>query len=201
MDIQNKLDKTLDIAKKFIQDEEKTPVSAYKSPYELLDELDLKIGEKGISDEAFFEVLEEVVMATPKTASKSFFNQLFGGRNMAALSGEILAAVLNNSMYTFKVAGPQVLVEKEVVAKMLEKVGYAHGDGTFSPGGSVSNMIAMMVARNEFDKKIRNKGLNGHRLTAYTSEEGHYSTRKNAGILGIGREQVRMIRSDDRMVR
>lgn len=196
-DIKKPLEKTLAIAEKFIRDEEINPVLAYKSPQELWAELDIRIGEKGLSEEVFFQVLEDVVMATPKTASKSFFNQLFGGRNMAALSGEILAAVLNSSMYTFKVAGPQVLIEKEVVAKMLEKVGYTQGDGTFSPGGSISNMIAMMVARNEKDKSIRNQGMDGRRFTAYTSEEGHYSTRKNAGILGLGREQVRMIKSDD----
>jgi glutamate/tyrosine decarboxylase-like PLP-dependent enzyme len=38
-------------------------------------------------------------------------------------------------------------------------------------------------------------------LIVYTSEEGHYSIRKNAGILGVGRDQVRFVpvRSDGRM--
>lgn len=191
------LENTLDIAKKYIQDEKDRPVLPYQSPQELQELLDLKIAESGLDEQRFFEILESIVLATPHTASKSFFNQLFGGRNNPAMSAEILTAVLNNSMYTFKVAGPQVLVEKEVIRKMLEKVGYSEGDGTFTSGGSIANMVAMMVARNEKDSQSRNQGLDGRKLIAYTSEEGHYSTRKNAGILGIGRDHVRSIPSDD----
>ncbi|MEO1653745.1 MAG: aminotransferase class V-fold PLP-dependent enzyme, partial [Bacteroidota bacterium] len=195
-DLIQKLEQTLELIKAFLELEKEQPVTPYASPQELKDQLDLEIGQRGIDNDTFFAILKEVMVATPKTASDSFFNQLFGGRNTPALVGEILASVLNNSMYTFKVAGPHVLIEKEVIAKMLEKVDYRNGTGTLTPGGSVSNMIAMMVARNEKDTQVRNAGLGGQKMIAYTSEEGHYSTRKNAGILGLGRDQVRMIKSD-----
>ncbi|NJL15192.1 MAG: hypothetical protein HC913_20755, partial [Microscillaceae bacterium] len=77
-----------------------------------------------------------------------------------------LAAILNSSMYTYKVAGPQVLVEMEVVRKMLEKLGYSEGEGAFAPGGSMANFTAMLVARNEFQPDMRQKGFAGPTLIA-----------------------------------
>jgi glutamate/tyrosine decarboxylase-like PLP-dependent enzyme len=192
------LQRTFEIAQKYLTAEKTTPVLPYKSPEELLDALDLSIQEEGQQENDFFDNLEKLVLSTPKTASNAFFNQLFGGRNLPALSGEMLAALLNSSMYTFKVAGPQVLVEKEVISRMLQKIGYAHGDGTFTSGGSMSNMMAMMVARNEKDESIRNQGFNGQKMMAYTSAEGHYCIKKNAGMLGLGRDNVREIKTDSR---
>ncbi len=190
------LERTFTLVRKFIKAEAEVPVLAYRSPEELQASLDLEIREQGLSEESFFALLEQVVMETPRTASKSFFNQLFGGRNLPAFSGEVLSALMNNSMYTFKVAGPQVLIEREVIAKMLTKVGYQAGAGTITSGGSISNLISMMIARNEKDEQIRNQGMRAWPMVAYTSEEGHYSTRKNAGILGIGRDQVQAIPCD-----
>jgi len=63
----------------------------------------------------------------------------------------------------------------------------------FCPGGSLANLVAMMLARNIRNPEIRNHGLDGHTYVAYTSEQGHYSIKKNAGIIGIGRNNVREV--------
>ncbi len=192
------LDQISEIVRKLMADDVAENMPAYQSPEELLEQLDLEIKEEGTQEKDFYALLGEVAQATPRTAHRNFFNQLFGGRNIPAMQGEILAAVLNNSMYTFKVAGPQVLVEQEVIRKMLEKISYEEGEGAFTPGGSMSNMLAMLLARDAYQGSIRNEGLPGEKLIAYTSEDSHYSTRKNAGILGIGRDQVRFVPCDAR---
>ncbi|MCK5378427.1 MAG: cysteine synthase, partial [Acidobacteria bacterium] len=95
-------------------------------------------------------------------------------------------------------AGPQILIEKEVVARMAAKVGYENGDGILAPGGSMANLTALIVARNEALPGVRDGGFDGARHTVYTSEAGHYSTRKNAGITGLGRDHVREVATDGR---
>jgi len=157
---------------------------------------DLSLGTPGRPLDQVVETLCRVMLATPSSASPRFLNQLFGGRDPVATLAEMLTPVTNTSMYTFKVAGPQVLVEREVLQRMVGKVGYAEGEGIFLPGGSMANLTAMMIARNETVPEAREDGLNGSRLTVYTSAEGHYSIRKNAGILGIGRANVREIPAD-----
>lgn len=187
------LEEAIKIAERFIKQEEKQAVLPYQSPEDLAQKLDITIQNNSLEKTLFFQILQEIALATPSTASKGFFNQLYGGRSMPALSGDILSSLMNNSMYTFKVAGLQVLIEKEVIRAMCEKIGFTSSEGTIVAGGSTANLTAMLLARNEQDKSIRNEGLQNQKLIAYTSEESHYSIRKNAGILGLGRNQVKTI--------
>jgi len=53
------------------------------------------------------------------------------------------------------------------------------------------------MARDKKDKEIRNKGMQG-KLIAYTSENAHYSIAKNASFVGIGKENVRYIKSNEK---
>ena len=158
--------------------------------------LDLGLGEDGCSFDELVVRLRAIVEASPNSSNHRFLNTLFGTREPAALVGEWLAAVSNVSMYTYKVAGPQVLIEQELISRMSAKVGYQSGEGTFTPGGSLSNLTAMLLARNEAVPNAREDGLSGTPLTVYTSADGHYSTAKNAGILGLGRAHVRRVGTD-----
>jgi glutamate/tyrosine decarboxylase-like PLP-dependent enzyme len=154
------------------------------------------IGPQGRSAAEVLERLGEVMRATPSTSSPRFLNQLFGGREPLATVAEMLTAVTNVSMYTFKAAGAQVLVENEVLRRMLAASGMPAGEGTFTPGGSIANLVALVLARNAAAPTARDYGLGGRRLAIYTSAEGHYSIPKAAGIVGIGRAQVRAIAVD-----
>lgn len=190
-------DRVSKLAQKYIAADVTDPVLTPTDPEKIRGKFPIEIGQKGLSDDQFFADLETVVMNTPKTASSKFFNQLFGGRNLPAVAGDMLVSVLNNSMYTYKVAGIQVAIEKEVLALMLRKTGFENGDGGFTPGGSISNMVAMMVARNEKFPDGKKTGFPMNDLVAYTSEDAHYSISKNMGILGLGQDNLRFIPTDD----
>lgn len=196
--MKNDLDLFRSIADSLFQAEEKEPVLKPIDPKKLFSELDLSLSESGSNEEDFEKALSELVLNTPRTASRKFFNQLFGGRNSKATLGELLAVLLNNSMYTYKVAGPMVGVEKEILHRSAELLGYpAQADGTFAPGGSMTNFMAMLMARDRAQEKARTEGLSG-KLCMYTSKESHYSIPKNAAFMGIGRNQVRYVASDEK---
>ncbi|MCB0643556.1 MAG: aminotransferase class V-fold PLP-dependent enzyme, partial [Phaeodactylibacter sp.] len=77
-------------------------------------------------------------------------------------------------------------------------VGYgAAAGGTFAPGGSMSNYMAMLMARDRLAPQIRMQGSHPN-LIAYTSADSHYSILKNAAFMGIGREQVRLVPTNER---
>lgn len=184
------------ITNELLQDEKVHPVAEFVSSNELYERLDLSLGRKGISDPEFEGVLKDLVMKTPRTATNGFFNQLFGGRNDKAVLGDLLAVILNNSMYTYKAAGPQIGVEKTILREVCNIIGWDHmADGTFAPGGSMTNFMSMVMARDAYDKDIRHNGAN-KRMTVYTSKESHYSIPKNAAFSGIGRDHVRYVPSD-----
>jgi len=174
------------------------PVAKPIPTSELYQQLDLSLHTDGVIDEDLKNILKDIIKSTPKTASKSFFNQLFGGRIGKAALGDLLAVLFNNSMYTYKVAGPHVGIEKQVLKNICDLTGYSEdSDGTLAPGGSMSNMMALIMARDHKNESIRDEGLTKP-MTLYTSRESHYSISKNAALTGIGRNQVRLINTNDK---
>ena len=179
-----------------LEEEQKHPVAKPISTEKLYHTIDLALNDQPTLDEDFKNALFEIVKSTPKTASTSFFNQLFGGRLSKATLGDLLAVMLNNSMYTYKVAGSQVGIEKTVLHKICDMIGYGeHSDGTFASGGSMSNYMAMIMARDLNDPYSRTDGVT-KKMIVYTSEVSHYSIQKNASLIGIGRNQVRFIKTN-----
>lgn len=180
------------------QSEINEPVAQPIPTSELYQKLDLALNSEGVIDDDLKITLKQIIKSTPKTASKSFFNQLFGGRISKAALGDLLAVMLNNSMYTYKVAGPQVGIEKQVLNNVCALAGYPKdSDGTFAPGGSMSNMMAMIMARDAKNTAIRTEGLSP-KMTLYTSAESHYSISKNAALTGLGRNQVRLVNTNNK---
>lgn len=187
------LDAVVALGRTVLDSEDGLPGADLRDPERLAEQLDLALGADGLELEAVLARLSGVLQATPSSSSWRFLNQLFGGRVPVATAAEMLAALPNVSMYTFKAAGAQVLVEREVLRRMAEKVGFPDGEGCFTPGGSLANLLALLLARNEDAPESRDTGVAAPRWTIYTSEEGHYSISKAAGILGLGRRNVRRI--------
>ncbi|MFP4845239.1 pyridoxal phosphate-dependent decarboxylase family protein [Winogradskyella sp. PE311] len=176
--------------------EKNQPVAQPIPTSELFDKLDLSLQANGLVDSDLKTILKQIIKRTPKTASRSFFNQLFGGRIGKAALGDLLAVMFNNSMYTYKVAGPQVGIEKKVLENICDLAGYPkNSDGTFAPGGSMSNMMSLIMARDHKNESIRTDGVLS-KMTLYTSEASHYSISKNAALTGIGRNQVRLVKTN-----
>ncbi|WP_431137246.1 pyridoxal phosphate-dependent decarboxylase family protein [Psychroserpens mesophilus] len=186
----------IELAEFLISEETNNPVAIPIDTKKLYDTIDIELHDEPTIDDTFKDTLKEIIRSTPKTASKAFFNQLFGGRISRATLGDLLAVMLNNSMYTYKVAGVQVGIEKIILQSICERIGYGeNSDGTIAPGGSMCNYMAMLMARDAFDASIRNEGMS-KTLIAYTSDTSHYSVTKNASFVGIGRHQVRSVKTN-----
>lgn len=184
------------LVESLLEEESKNPVAQRIEAAELYSTLDLSLTDNGMVDANFKELLKEVLKATPKTATNLFFNQLFGGRQSKAVLGDLLAVLLNNSMYTYKVAGPQVGIEQEIIKYSCKLIGYGpQSNGTFPTGGSMSNYMALVMGRDAKDPESRLQGVRKP-LIIYTSEESHYSNAKNASFAGIGKNNIRYIPTD-----
>ncbi|MCB9759696.1 MAG: aminotransferase class V-fold PLP-dependent enzyme [Alphaproteobacteria bacterium] len=186
------------LAIEHLESVERQPVRPKRDADSLRAALLLAPPARGCDVDELADRLASVMAATPVTISRRFFNQLFGGADPGAILGEMVVPVLNNSLYTFKVAGPHVLVEEALIRHMLPFAGFEGGDGAFTPGGSLSNFVAMLVARNEALPGTRERGLDGRVGVIYSSAEAHYSVRKAAGMLGMGRQNVRGVPVDAR---
>ena len=67
------------LVQEFLASEKNQPTANYIPAGEIKNKVDLKLNDKGISKTRFQELIRQVLLKTPKTSSKVFFNQLFGG--------------------------------------------------------------------------------------------------------------------------
>ncbi|XP_052605004.1 cysteine sulfinic acid decarboxylase isoform X1 [Peromyscus californicus insignis] len=174
-------------------------VCEWKEPEELKQLLDLELQSQGESRERILERCRAVIHYSVKTGHPRFFNQLFSGLDPHALAGRIITETLNTSQYTYEIAPVFVLMEEEVLKKLRALVGWNSGDGVFCPGGSISNMYAMNLARYQRYPDCKQRGLRAlPPLALFTSKECHYSISKGAAFLGLGTDSVRVVKADER---
>lgn len=80
--------------------------------------------------------------------------------------------LLISDSYTYEMAPVFNLMEKEVVQKMCELIGWSHGNGIFAPGGSISNLYGLLAARYHHYPETKEKGcLHLPQLTIFASDE------------------------------
>lgn len=180
--------------------EEQHPITTPHTPQDYHAQIDMVLQEDGMDNDALVDLVTSLLHATPKTTTSRFFNQLYGGRQPIATIGDILAVLLNTSMYTYKVAGPMVLIEQLLLRDIADRVGYgAAAKGTMAAGGSMTNLMAMIMARDCADLSASAEGIRLP-LVGYSSEASHYSIAKNAAFIGVGRSAIRKVPTDGKGV-
>merc|ERR1719370_185412 len=170
----------------------------FLDPAEMMSLLPLDIDSKGCNDEEMQKISEMVVKYSVKTCHPHFYNQLYHGADEYGLAGSWLSDALNTNGHTFEVAPVFTIIEHSLLAYMRKLFGWGdEGDGIFSPGGSISNMYGMVLARHKAYPDIKRTGLSGlPALVALTSEESHYSIVKGANWMGLGVDNVVKVKTD-----
>ena len=95
-------------------------------------------------------------------------------------------------------AGAATEIEDQAVRWTADLVGYPAGGGTFTSGGTISNLTALAAARERALPGCRRDGLGGRRAAVYCSCDAHYSVARAIELLGIGGGSVRAIAVDER---
>jgi len=153
----------------------------------------------GKSYEELGGLVDKVLLHAVRTGHPKYFNQLWSESDPMAVLGEWLSTTLNCTMYTYEVAGMFLFMEKAVLKRMREKVGWADGggDGLLCPGGSVCNLQALSFARHNKFPDTKETGLFGlPRMVIFTSAEAHYSIKKGAFTCGFGTDSVIAVECD-----
>jgi L-2,4-diaminobutyrate decarboxylase len=124
---------------------------------------------------------------------------------LAALAGEVVISALNQSMDSFDQAPIATIVEQKLVRFLCAEAGLlASTDGTFTTGGSQSNYMGLLLARDAFVQKqwnwsVQKLGLHPEtrRLRILCSEVSHFTVEKSAAQLGLGTDSVVRIAVDN----
>ncbi len=111
---------------------------------------------------------------------------------------EAMIAALNQSMDSWDQASAATYVEQKVVDWMCEKYQLgADSDGVFTSGGTQSNLMGLLLARDWIADKqaghsIQKEGLPefADKLRILCSKKSHFTVQKSASLLGLGEKSV-----------
>ncbi|MCF8586906.1 pyridoxal phosphate-dependent decarboxylase family protein [Gordonia liuliyuniae] len=120
-----------------------------------------------------------------------------------SVAADALASATNASLDTYD-SGPATLaIEKWTIAALARLAGFGpSAGGVFGPGGSFSNLLAMLIARDHAAAKLRidtrHHGVAGlTRPVVFCSRIAHFSINRACATLGLGEAAVVAVDVDE----
>jgi aromatic-L-amino-acid/L-tryptophan decarboxylase len=128
-----------------------------------------------------------------RVSNGRFFGYVAGSGEPVGALAELLTGALNQNVTAWRSAPAAVTIERTVVAWLADAVGCAGYKGSLCGGGSAANLMALAMAREA--KQPRNE-TGARPCIIYASEQAHMSIPKAVALLGIGRDNLRLIPVD-----
>ena len=118
--------------------------------------------------------------------------------NPAGILADLLAAALNQNLGAYSISPSATAMELRVIRWLNDLIGYdEHAGGNLTSGGMTANFIGLKLARDFTTGDIaQHEGIHG-KWAIYVSEERHVSIDKSADAIGIGRNNLRVLPTDD----
>jgi glutamate/tyrosine decarboxylase-like PLP-dependent enzyme len=122
-----------------------------------------------------------------------FLGYVMGSGEPAGAAADLLASVLNQNLTAWRSAPAGVTVERTVVRWLAEAIGCGEFSGSLTGGGSAANLMGLAMAREAKAPANERGGATG---VVYASEQVHMSIGKGVALLGLGRENLRLVSTD-----
>ena len=161
---------------------------------------------EGVGLEELTRACAEVFRQSRQNGHPRMFGYVASPATPVGAFASLAAAALNSNVTSWRSAPGPTQVEQTAVRWLAELIGFK-GEGVnetcgglLTSGGSMANLNALFVAHRSQAHDASSRGLWGERApaTLYASDQVHLSIPKAADILGLGREQVRVVPSDGR---
>jgi aromatic-L-amino-acid decarboxylase len=168
-------------------------VYRHTSSRKIRDRLDAALPTKGIDFDDLLKVFRETIIPfSRQNAHPRMFGYVQSPGTPLAAFADLLASTLNANLTVWRSAPAPVEMERLTIDWIRQILGFnSEAGGLFVSGGSMANLAAIAAARQAKDD------LSG-RLRMYASNETHFSVAKAAALLGIGRENMRLVAIDER---
>jgi diaminobutyrate-2-oxoglutarate transaminase/L-2,4-diaminobutyrate decarboxylase len=117
---------------------------------------------------------------------------------LASVIAEFYIAALNQSMDSWDQASAATYVEQYIIDWLVTTFDLSNkSDGVFTSGGTQSNFMGLLLARDWFvkqhsDHNVQKDGLPDYasKLRFICSDKSHFSVQKSAALMGLGERSV-----------
>jgi aromatic-L-amino-acid decarboxylase len=158
--------------------------------------------EQGITTEAILErFTRDVVTDAMQVPSPRYYGQFNPTPLPIGVWADALASALNQNAGAWRNGPTSAMIEARVLRWLCELIGYGPKSfGVLASGGTEANLIALKCARDRAQQTAILHGLRSAPgdLTVYASEQCHFSIERSVDILGLGRNSLRKISTDEK---
>ncbi|MEW5820956.1 MAG: aminotransferase class I/II-fold pyridoxal phosphate-dependent enzyme [Cyanobacteriota bacterium] len=161
----------------------------------LADKLKGKLDRKGKGSQYLYNILKEEILIH----SMNLHNPMYMGHQVPpslplASMLDLIISNLNQSMAVTKMSPVISLIENDLIEYLSESIGYSeNAGGTITSGGSISNLLGIFGARKKFFKDNMPQ-----EAVVLCSDQSHFSVAKSANVIGLSKNQVISIETDNR---
>src|ERR1041385_2242489 len=177
-------------------------VTPTATPAELEKLFDEPLPEKGIAlEDILARFCEDIASNAMGVPSPRYFGQFNPTPLPVGVWADALSSMLNQNAGAWRNGPTSAMLEARAIRWLCDLLNYGpQSFGALASGGSEANLIALKCARDTVSREIKDGGVRraARDLVIYASEQCHYSIDKSADLLGLGREALRKIPTDDR---
>lgn len=152
--------------------------------------------------ERLIEDCRRVIDASRHNGHPRFFGYVASPSTPVGAFADLIASALNSNLTSWRSAPAPTSVEQTVVRWLGSLIGYGErAHGLLTSGGSMANLNALFIAhRVKAGDEASRRGLwnAGAPMTLYASNQIHLSIPKAADVLGLGRDALRLVETDER---
>ena len=185
-------DRVAQLAAEYLESLDSMPVAPVTTGEQSLRAFDGALPEQGIGEAAFDDLPK--VLGSSRAQNSRFFGYVLGSGEPVAATADLLASVLNQNVTAWRSGPAAVMIEKTVVKWLTEAIGCPGFRGYLTGGGSAANLMGLAMAR-EAIAPANERGVTTDAVV-YASQEVHMSIPKSVALLGIGRDNLRLIPVD-----
>jgi len=135
------------------------------------------------------------VMRLSRAQNARFFGYVLGSGEPVGAVADLLASVLNQNVTAWRSGPAAVVIEQTVVGWLSQAIACPEFRGHLTGGGSSANLMGLAMAR-ETRAPANEMGTVAGGVV-YASDEIHMSIAKSVALLGIGRDNLRPIATDN----
>ena len=165
------------------------PIAPATNGAETLQLFDTPLPEWGSGHEALLALND--LLRFSRVQNGRFFGYVLGSGEPVAALADLLASVLNQNVTAWRSGPAAVTIEQTVVGWLAEAIGCPQFRGHLTGGGSSANLMGLAMAREAVAPS--NETRSSACAAIYASQETHMSIPKSVALLGIGRDNLRLI--------
>ena len=134
------------------------------------------------------------VLSLSRPPGPRFFGYVLGSGEPVAALADLLASVLNQNVTAWRSAPAAVTLERHLVHSLAGLLGCHGFGGSLCGGGSPANLMGLAMAR---EARLPANECGARPGVLYASSEVHMSIPKAVALLGLGRDNLRLIPTDE----